>query len=60
MFHRRVQPQVHRPPRVGHATDVSPRLDREKNRDDMFYSIYMIIVLEYIQITREPQHNHMQ
>ena len=34
LHHRCVQHQVHRPPRVGHAPDVSHRLDTERNRDN--------------------------
>ena len=40
VYHRRVQPRVHQPPRVGHAPDVSPRQDtEEKQIISMTYSI---------------------
>ena len=38
VYHRRVQPQVHQPPRVGHAPDVSPRPETEENTEIMYTS----------------------
>ena len=32
VYHRRVQHQAHQPPRVGHAPDMSPRLEREEKQ----------------------------